>query len=195
MARTIFRAASLAAFTFILLAPARVAAHAALVSAVPGPGDEVVGSPTTLIARFDQNLDPSRTSLQVRTEGGVTVAQGGELGAGPREFRLGLPELAPGTYKVYWTSFSSEDDELARGTFTFTVLPAPSVTPTAAPSPTAGLTIAPPTAAPSPQAPTPSPGPAAPNPAEDVSLAVVPIVAAALLAAGVILWVTRRKSR
>ena len=197
MVRSITRAASFAALTFILVVPARVSAHAALVSAVPGPGDAVVGSPETLSAKFDQNLDPSRTSLQVRNDAGVIVARGGEPGAGPREFRLMLPELAPGTYKVYWTSFSTEDDELARGTYTFSVVPAPTVAPTAVPSPTSGATVAPSTAAPSPPVATPSPtsAPALPSPTADESLAVIPIAAAALLAAGLIVWMTRRKPR
>lgn len=196
MVRPIIRAASVAALALIVLAPARVSAHAELLSAVPGPGDEVAGSPEILVAKFDQNLDPSRTSLQVRTDAGVIVARGGDLGSGPREFRLVLPELRPGKYKVYWTSFSTEDDELARGTFTFTVLPAPTAAPTAPPRPTFGPTPAPPTAAPStPPTPSPTSDPALPSPGTDETLAVVPVAAATLLAAGLVVWMTRRKPR
>src|SRR3990172_333331 len=70
------------------------------VPAPPGPGEEVAGSPSELVATFNQDLDPSRTSLEVRDALGASLARGGELGQGSREFRLILPRLGPGEYEV-----------------------------------------------------------------------------------------------
>lgn len=181
----------------LVIAP--VLAHAALESAFPGPGDEVAGSPDELVLRFSQDLDPSRTSIELRDAAGASVARGGELGEGPRELRLPVPDLPPGEYEVRWTSFSAEDGELARDAYTFTVVaaaspsPSPTASATAAPSPsdTPGPTFA----AATPAVPSPSaiaPGGNASDSA-DVGGALVPIVAALLVVGAVALWLARRR--
>lgn len=138
--------AAIAANVLSLLVVSPVSAHAELVAARPGPDMSVEGSPAQLVARFSQDLDPSRTQLEVRDASGARIARGGEPGSSKRHFVLLLPELAPGDYEVRWTSFSSEDGELGRGSYTFTVMagptPGPSLTPpatasaSASPSPT-----------------------------------------------------------
>jgi methionine-rich copper-binding protein CopC len=157
----------------LLLNTAPALAHAEFVSGAPGPGDEVVASPVELVIEFSQDLDPSRTSLEVRDASGVTVARGGEVGDGPREFRLALPELAPGAYEVRWTSFSAEDGELARGSYDFTLVAAPSPSISATPSPT---TV---------------PDGASPRGADAV---LIPIVVALLAVGAIGIWLVRRKS-
>ena len=175
-----------------------VLGHAELEGATPGPGDEVTGSPTVLVARFSQDLDPGRTSLEVRDSSGARVARGGELGDGPREFRLGLPELAPGQYEVRWTSFSTEDGELFRDTYTFEVLaaPSPSPTPSATPDerPSASLSPSPPPSSAPPASPSPSPGLSAPGEAtSDLDASVLLPIVVALAAVGAFgLWALRR---
>lgn len=196
MLRIPWRSILLALTLALLLAPA-VVAHAELESATPGPNDEVVGSPTELVTQFSQNLDPSRTTLDVRDAAGTRIARGGEPGRGKREFRLALPELAPGEYEVRWTSYSSEDQELARGSYTFTVLPAPSPTPSATPSPSARPSATPPpspTATPT-TAPTAQPSELPASPATAVSTldTALPIAATALVAAIVLVWLMRRR--
>ncbi|MEW5992244.1 MAG: copper resistance CopC family protein [Chloroflexota bacterium] len=203
MARSLTRAASVAALSLLLLLHAPPAfAHAAFVSGTPGPGDEVAGSPAELVIQFTQNLDPSRTSLEVRDASGATVAKGGELGDGPREFRLALPELAPGEYTVRWTSFSAEDGELARDSYGFTVVaaaspsPFPSPSPQASPSSRPSPSATPAPASPTPTTPTPSSSPAAGGGATASSdgLVIVPILAAALVVAGLAVWLFRRRA-
>lgn len=195
MPRRLWRSMLVALILALLLAPA-VAAHAALESATPGPGNEVVGSPPELVTRFSQNLDPSRTVLEVRDSAGTRIARGGEPGDDEREFRLALPELAPGEYEVRWTSFSSEDQELARDSYTFTVLAAPSPTPSATPDPTARPSSTP-TAAPSATAtvvPTPQPSePTTPSTSPSTLEMAVPIAASALVVAVAAVWLLRRK--
>lgn len=198
MTRPFLRAFVCAALLSLMAGP--VLAHAELVSGVPGPGDEVEGSPAELVTTFSQDLNPSRTSLEVRDASGSTVVKGGEPGAGPREFRLSLPELPPGRYQVRWTSFSAEDGELARGSYTFTVVAAPSPSPTASPSPTPSST---PSASP-PPSPTPVPATASPlpsaTPAPSVTadsgdgVILLPILAASLVVGAIGVWLLRRRA-
>jgi methionine-rich copper-binding protein CopC len=197
LARILSRAAAIAALLLIVHSPSAFA-HAAFVSGSPGPGDEVVGSPTELVIEFSQDLDPSRTSLEVRDATGATIAKSGELGDGPREFRLALPELAPGVYEVRWTSFSAEDGELARDTYTFSVaaVPSPSPTPSPSPSPSSSPSAAAsPSATPVPATPEPSPSAAPGDGAASGDGAVIlPILVAALVIAALAVWLLRRRA-
>ena len=195
MLRRLWRSILVALALALLLAPV-VAAHAELESATPGPGDEVVGSPAELIAKFSQDLDPSRTVLEVRDAAGTRIARGGEPGDDEREFRLALPDLAPGEYQVRWTSFSSEDQELARDSYTFTVVPEPSPTSSPTPSPTARASSTP-TAAPTATAtiaPTPQPSePTTPIASASALETAIPIAATALVVAAAAVWLLRRR--
>jgi copper resistance protein C len=187
------RLASVLAVLGLLLAlPGPALGHAELDAATPGPGDEVVGSPAEIVATFTQDLDMSRTTMEVRDASGATVAEGPELGDGPREVRLALPALAPGEYEVRWTSFSAEDSELERGRYSFTVLAAPSPTP----APTVVATAAPPSLLPTPSLAPPSATPVASAPPDVVAdgvaaLLPIGIAAVALLAIGA--WLLRRR--
>jgi methionine-rich copper-binding protein CopC len=176
----------------LLVVPGVALGHAALDTATPGPGDEVVGSPEEIVATFTQDLDMSRTAMTVRDASDTIVADGPVLGDGPRELRLALPELAPGEYEVRWTSFSAEDSELERGTYSFTVLAAPS--PTLAPTPAAtdDPTTAPATAAPATLGPTPVAS-AAPASPDDGVAALLPIGIGAVVLIALGAWLMRRR--
>lgn len=196
MPHRVLRALAAAVLLSSLVSP--VLAHAELKSATPGPGDRVTGSPTELVAQFSQNLDPAKTSLEVRDASGSRVARGGELGDGPREFRLDLPELEPGEYEVRWTSYSTEDSEIARDSYTFEVLaaPSPSPTPTAAPAATTRPSAWPsptPTATlpPGPASASPGPGANGTSSGADGSI-VIPIVVALAAVGAFGLWALRR---
>lgn len=195
MPRRVLRALACAVLLSSLASP--ILGHAALESAIPGPDDRVIGSPTEIVARFSQDLDPSRTSLEVRDASGARVARGGELGDGPREFRLDLPELAPGKYEVRWTSYSTEDGEIARDSYAFEVLAVASPSPTATPRPSAKPTASPssspiPTAQDSPSV-SPGPGSDPPGTASGIDDSVVIPIVVALAAVGAFgLWALRR---
>lgn len=193
----------LAAVALLALSATTVLGHAALDTASPGPDETVTGSPAELVMTFTQNLDVARSALVVRDAAGTVVAEGGEAGDGPRELRLDLPELAPGEHEVRWTSWSAEDNEGERGTYTFTVEAAPAPTPTPSPSPTpeASATTPPtPSAIPTPAGTaTPSPTPAATPaptlaPAASDGSVLVPIIAALILLGGLGAWLLRRRS-
>lgn len=146
MARSIKRAVTSAFFLTILVGTANVAAHSALVKASPGPNDVVTTVPAELVATFDQDLDPARSSIELRDASGARLALGGRDPDRRRVMRLTLPGgLAAGRYTVRWTTFSTEDGELARETYTFTVARQATASPSASPSLAATLS---PTAAP-----------------------------------------------
>ena len=122
------------------------------------------------------------------------VARGGpDPGDDKRMVITDLPELAPGSYEVQWTTVSAEDGELARGTWSFTVAvalktpgtPAPTATASASAAATPSAT-AEPTAAPSPSA---SPAPTDQTGASggDVILPIIVALAVVLIAAGFLL--------
>lgn len=195
MARTLPRAATVAAL-FLILLPGPAFAHAAFVSGTPGPGDDVSGSLAELVIEFSQDLDPSRTSLEIRDASGASVARGGELGVGPREFRLAVPQLVPGKYEVRWTSFSAEDGELARGSYAFTVVAAASLSPSLSPSPTPSLSPSlSPTPVRAPSAPSPTAGPSVDDTSTtDDGAVLIPVVVALLIVGGIGFWLVRRRA-
>ena len=185
-------------------------AHSALLSATPGP-DETVTSPDAVVASFSQDLDPSRTSMAVRNAAGEEIARGGEVGDTPRDWRLDLPGLSPGTYEVRYTTFSAEDGELHRGRYSFTVIAStPSPAPTSVPSstprdsdppvqPTESPLVTP--SAQAPQSPIPSPAPTAPSDDGDdvfggsLMNVALPIVVGLALVAVLGLYLMRRRAR
>lgn len=191
---------ALAAALLLLNAGGLVFGHAALINATPGPSDIIGAVPAELVATFSQNLDQNRSSIELRDATGTQLAIGGRDPAAERVLRLTLPPLAPGTYTVRWTSFSTEDGELARGTYVFSVAPSPSPSPagTSAPS------VRSPSTAPTEAAVTPAPPvgsrstsqSSGPGPGTAGGLDVlVPIVGAALAGAVVAAWALRRRGR
>ena len=162
-ARLATRAGLLAAVAILMIAPMSVAAHAELDTATPADGSTVEGSPPEVSGTFTQIMKPEGSSLQLRDESGDVIAEGGVDPVDPKRMSItDLPELAPGTYEVRWTTISAEDNELARDRWTFTVVeegPSPPPEPTETPAPTATPA---PSATPAPT-PTPSAATAAPT--------------------------------
>ena len=187
-----------AASLLLVLAPSAVLAHAELDTI--SPADKSSGpSPTEIVGTFVQNLDPSKSSFALVDSTGTVVAKGGQVASDDvRKMTLILTgPLAPGAYEIRWTTVSTEDGELARGTTTFTVVaasPSPSVAPSApasqsaAPSEAASPSAAP-VASPSPS---PSGGGGTPTSASD---AVIPVIAALVILAALGLWLLRSRSR
>lgn len=181
----------------LLLAPAAVVAHAELDTATPAD-KATVPPPTEIVLTFTENLDPAKSSIKLADSGGQIVAEGSTVDSGnAKTMRLGLPDVAAGTYTVRWISASAEDGDLDHGTTSFTVTaataPPPSVAPSAEPStepstePSPSATTAP-TVAPSPSAP-----PTAP--ASSTSDALIPIAVVLVVLAGLGLWLGSRTRR
>jgi len=201
------RRAALAAALSLLLAvllPAAVGAHSELVSSDPADGAMLTGPPLEISGDFSEELDTTRSVMELRAPAGGVLATGRVPDGGPatRMAIVDLPAFAPGTYEVRWTTVTADDDGVERGTFTFTLLAAtPSPTPTAEPSSTPSAT-APPSVAPAPtpaRAPTPAPSPApspAPGPAAGSTTTgdlLVPLSVLAVILAGGAAWLLRRR--
>jgi hypothetical protein len=139
--------------------------------------------------------------MLLRDPAGTTIAEGALDPENDRRMVIGnVPDLAPGEYTVRWTTNSAEDGEIARGTWSFTVVAAPTAAPTATPTPSATATAvasatpvateAPtPTAASSPT-PEPTPPPSGASGGGDVVLPIIAGLAIVAVAGGYLL--TRR---
>jgi len=188
----------LVATVLLILAPSAVRGHAELDTI--SPADKSSGpSPTEIVGTFVQNLDPSKSSFALVDSTGTVVAKGGQVASDDvRKMTLPLTApLAPGAYEIRWTTVSTEDGELARGTTTFTVVaatPSPSVAPSATASPsTAPSVSASPSAAPV-ASPSPSPSRGG-GTSTSTSDALIPVIAALIVLGALGLWLLRGRSR
>jgi len=193
--------ATIAGLCILVLLPATVVAHAELDRARPEDGVTVEGTPDEIVGRFTQDIDPDGSSMLLRDPAGTTIAEGALDPENDRRMVIGdVPDLAPGEYTVRWTTNSAEDGEIARGTWSFTVVAAPTAEPTATPTPSATATAAPSvtpaaTGAPTPTAqlsptPEPTPPPSGASGEGDVVLPIVAGLAIVAVAGGYLL--TRR---
>jgi hypothetical protein len=191
----------LCAVAVTLLLPATALGHAELSRSRPEDGATVEGAPDEIVGRFTQDIDPDGSSMLLRDPAGTTIAEGALDPENDRRMVIGnVPDLAPGEYTVRWTTNSAEDGEIARGTWSFTVVAAPTAAPTATPTPSATATAvasatpvateAPtPTAASSPT-PEPTPPPSGASGGGDVVLPIIAGLAIVAVAGGYLL--TRR---
>jgi methionine-rich copper-binding protein CopC len=178
----------------VLLFPMTVAAHAELDVATPADGSTVEGTPSEVSGTFTQAIEPDGSSLVLRDTANKVVARGGpDPDDDKRMVIADLPELAPGTYEVQWTTISAEDGELARGTWTFTAAIAlkspgtPAPAETASPSAAASASATPePSAAPTPSA-TPVPTDTTGSAGGDVILPIIAALAIVLIGAAALL--------
>lgn len=103
-----------------LLVPGVALAHAELVSSEPADGSTVGTDPGTISATFSETIDPGRSSMELRSPSGQTVATG-TVDASQTSMTLPYPALDPGTYTVRWTTVTPDDNGVERGTFTIVV--------------------------------------------------------------------------
>jgi methionine-rich copper-binding protein CopC len=150
-----------------VLVPGLALGHAELDTPLPADKSTVTTPVTEVSGTFTQRVKVDGSRLVVKLVGGGTVAQGGrDPDNNKRMVATPATPLGSGEYLVEWTTISADDDELARGTWTFTVAvtPSPSPTPVATAAPSASSTAttsaAPsiaPSVAPATTAPTPVP--------------------------------------
>src|SRR2546426_6828867 len=98
-------------------------AHALLASSQPAAGSNLSSAPTEVVLTFAEAPDPKLSSVQVLSSTGTSVTTGPATGVAgsPTKLRVGLKALQPGVYTVAWTTVSSVDGHLARGSFAFGV--------------------------------------------------------------------------
>jgi LPXTG-motif cell wall-anchored protein len=178
--------------------PGVVVAHSELETSDPVDGATLTTPPATITGIFTEGVDPARSSLELRGPDGTRIATGGVPADGPatRMTIPDLPDLAPGTYEVRWTTITADDDGVERGTFSFTVeeaTPGPALTPppaAASPRTSAVPGSAAPAMTPAPAA---SPAPA-PGPELGATDVLIPILAlGVVLLGGAALFLRRRR--
>jgi methionine-rich copper-binding protein CopC len=192
------RVALACAVALILLVPTLVSAHAELDTATPPDGSTVEGSPPEVSGTYTQDMKADGSSIQLRDAADEVVAEGGVDPSDDRRMVIeDLPGLVPGAYEVRWTTVSAEDDEVARGTWSFTVTAAPTPTATIAPTPSATLEpSATPTLEPSPTptaSPTAAPSPAPGDPASTGMDVLLPILVGLVIVAIAAFFLLRRR--
>ncbi|TME31262.1 MAG: hypothetical protein E6I62_07545 [Chloroflexi bacterium] len=100
-----------------------VMAHALLASSQPAAGSNLSTAPTDIVLTFTEAPDPKLSSIQVLGSTGTSVTAGPTtaVAGSPTKLQVGLRPLKPGVYTVTWTTVSSVDGHLARGSFAFGV--------------------------------------------------------------------------
>ncbi|RQZ14748.1 copper resistance protein CopC [Burkholderia sp. Bp9031] len=111
-----------AAGALIAAAPVTASAHGKLESATPATGSTVDTAPDTLRLAFNEDLEPTFSSVKVSDANGKPVAHDGAKvdPAAPRVMTVAMPKLAPGAYTVQWAAMTA-DAHRTKGTYTFKV--------------------------------------------------------------------------
>jgi len=110
-------------FLIFVAASARLEAHAFLKDANPGVGSTIQTSPSEVLIRFTENIEPAVSSIQVFDASGKEVDKH-DLHLDRSDHTLlhiSLPRLRAGTYKVVWRVVSV-DTHVTNGNFTFLVV-------------------------------------------------------------------------
>ncbi|PCE34173.1 copper homeostasis periplasmic binding protein CopC [Burkholderia ubonensis] len=114
--------AGLAAAGAMALAPVAALAHGKLESAVPASGSTVDVAPDVLRLAFNEDLEPTFSSVKVSDASGTAVTkEKAKIDAStPRVMTVAVPKLASGTYTVQWAVMTA-DAHKTKGTYAFKV--------------------------------------------------------------------------
>lgn len=100
-------------------------AHAKLQRADPKPGSTIKTAPGVVRAWFSEELDAKGSALSVWDSHGKRKDDGrGGLDLNDMDHKsliAKLQTIGPGTYTVKWTAVSTDDKNVAKGSFRFTV--------------------------------------------------------------------------
>ncbi len=120
---TLRRLAAIAvAGAIVAAAPVAASAHGKLESAAPATGSTVDTAPDTLRLTFNEDLEPTFSSVKVSDENGnaVTQEKAKVNASNPRVMTIAIPKLAPGAYTVQWVAMTA-DAHRTKGAYTFRV--------------------------------------------------------------------------
>ncbi|HDR9037940.1 TPA: copper homeostasis periplasmic binding protein CopC [Burkholderia contaminans] len=114
--------AGLATASAIAFAPVAALAHGKLENAAPASGSTVDVAPDALRLTFNEDLEPTFSSVKVSDASGnaVTKEKAKVDASNPRVMTLGVPKLTSGTYTVLWAVMTA-DSHKTKGTYTFKV--------------------------------------------------------------------------
>ncbi len=99
-------------------------AHAHLRTATPASGGIVQASPPEVAITFTEGVEPRFSTIEVHDAAGKRVDKDDvrTTPADNKVLRVGVPQLAPGTYTVTWR-VTAVDTHRTEGTFQFTIRP------------------------------------------------------------------------
>lgn len=119
-ARSIARVACVLALLSVRWAPAW--AHAFPEHCDPSPGTELTEPPALIGIRFDSDLEPAFSAVQLHDADGQRVDNndGHVDPSDPQRLTLSLPTLRSGAYRVLW-SVVARDGHRTEGDYTFTL--------------------------------------------------------------------------
>ncbi|KUY70089.1 copper resistance protein CopC [Burkholderia cepacia] len=120
---TLRRLAAIAvAGAIVAAAPVAASAHGKLESAAPATGSTVDTAPDTLRLTFNEDLEPTFSSVKVSDVNGNAVSQEKAKidASNPRVMTIAMPKLAPGAYTVQWVAMTA-DAHRTKGAYTFRV--------------------------------------------------------------------------
>lgn len=105
----------------VLLPAVPASAHASLVAATPPPGTALPQAPGAVVIRFTEPLNPRLSRIEVLDEDGCDVGAGKTtlVGDDATVLRRRLPLLEPGRFTVRWTTVSTLDGHMRRGSYVF----------------------------------------------------------------------------
>ena len=99
-------------------------AHAEYKNSVPQKDATVKPAPATVVIEFDEEVNPKLSLIVVEDANGQKVDKSdSHLAGDEKHLGVDLNPLAPGLYKVLWTSVAADDGHKLTGTFNFTVAP------------------------------------------------------------------------
>ena len=104
------------------LAPAIASAHGKLESAEPPVNGSVDAAPSTLRLTFNEDLEPSFSTIKVADANGAAVGNT-KAKVDPSDKKvltLAVPKLLAGTYSVQWAVMTG-DSHKSKGTYKFSV--------------------------------------------------------------------------
>jgi methionine-rich copper-binding protein CopC len=186
--------------TALLIAATVALGHAELATVTPADKSTVTAPLAEIVMTFTEPVAPANSSIKLVDSSNKVVVDGSTVDAGDaKTMRLAVPSaLPPGAYTVRWTTKSALDGDLYHGTTAFTLNAAPSVPPPSPPSASPSAAAASASAAPSASssiAPAPSASAAPAIPASSTGDAVIPVVVALIVLAGLGLWLLRSRAR
>jgi methionine-rich copper-binding protein CopC len=111
----------IAAGALLAFAAGPAFAHAKLESSVPRAGSTVAGAPPALRLAFNEPLEAPFSKIGLSGASGPVALPKAQVDkADPKVLAVPLPALAPGQYKVQWSTVT-RDGHKVRGEFDFKV--------------------------------------------------------------------------
>jgi methionine-rich copper-binding protein CopC len=102
--------------------PPAARAHAIIVAAAPGPGEQVTGPDVPVELRFNSRIDRERSRLSLLRSSGKPEIVALEASSAPDTLAGKLRALPPGSYRLRWQVLGV-DGHITRGDIPFTVVP------------------------------------------------------------------------